>query len=254
MNGYGDEIETAVPLSFKMEEMMKAAQTQRDLQLERLRDRGIAWSSLNPAEYVMDPKADMKEIYNTWRNNVESWMRPSTLTEYRRMQEWGENQQAHQLGKQAFSSYLFQVSGCKFLLHKLIEFPLISASQMPREDEDASAEQPAAIALNKLINAYEEHKKSRQYVEELRQSTRHQDDQRRLSGQVWWALHNHSQGRKLSESVRDNEVDFQQLPVWQQQMVEDYDCRRSTRALDEVLKQKAFKLQPYRGAGTETVG
>jgi hypothetical protein len=254
MNGYGDEIETAVPLSFKMEEMMKAAQTQRDLQLERLRDRGIAWSSLNPAEYVMDPKTDMKEIYNTWRNNVESWMRPSTLTEYRRMQEWGENQQAHQLGKQAFSSYLFQVSGCKFLLHKLIEFPLISASQMPREDEDASAEQPAAIALNKLINAYEEHKKSRQYVEELRQSTRHQDDQRRLSGQVWWALHNHSQGRKLSESVRDNEVDFQQLPVWQQQMVEDYDCRRSTRALDEVLKQKAFKLQPYRGAGTETVG
>ena len=110
------------------------------------------------------------------------------------------------------------------------------------------------VEVNKLINAYEEHKKSRQYVEELRQSTRHQDDQRRLSGQVWWALHNHSQGRKLSENVRDNEVDFQQLPVWQQQMVEDYDCRRSTRALDEVLQQKAFKLQPYRGAGTETVG
>ncbi len=253
MNVHGDQIETAVPLSFKMEEMMKTAQTQRDLQLERLRDRGIAWSSLNPAEYVMDP-ADMKEIYNTWRINVESWMRPSTLTEYRKMKEWRQNQQAHQLGKQAFSSYIFQISGCKFLLHKLIELPLISASLLPHEDEDGSAEQPTAIALNMLINAYEEHKKSKQYVQTLRQSTQHQEGQRRLSGQVWRAQYNCTQGRKLSESVLDDEVDFLQLPVWQQQLLEDYDCGRLARALDEVLKQKAFKQQPYRGVGTETVG
>jgi hypothetical protein len=37
-------------------------------------------------------------------------------------------------------------------------------------------------------------------------------------------------------------------------LLEDYDCGRLARALDEVLKQKAFKQQPYRGVGTETVG
>jgi len=37
----------------------------------------------------------------------------------------------------------------------------------------------------------------------------------------------------------------------QQQLVEDYDTRKSHNRLDEVLKEKALK-QPYRGAGTET--
>jgi len=248
MNVHGVETETAVPLAIKMEEMMQTTQTQRDLQLGKLRRRGSAQSRLNPAEYVMDP-ADMKEIYNTWRINVESWMRPSTLTEYRKMKELRQNQQAHQLGKQAFSSYIFQISGCKFLLHKLIELPLISAMI-----EDGSAEQSTAIALNMLINAYEEHKKSKQYAQTLRQSTQHQDGQRRLSGQVWWAQYNLTQGVKLAASVLDDEVDFLQLPAWQQQLLEDYDCGRLARALDEVLKQKAFKQQPYRGVGTETVG
>ena len=161
------------------------------------------------------------------------------------MERLGQNQKAHQLGKTAFSSYLFQLSGCKFLLHKLIELPLISAS---------SAEQPTAIFLNKLIDAYEEHKKGKEYVEARHQSTQHQVGQRRLSGQVWWAQYNYSQGRKLSEMVRDKEVDFFQLPDWEQQLVEDYDYRRLAKALDEVLEQKAFKQQPYRGAGTETTG
>ena len=210
--------ETAVPLAIKMEEMMQTTQTQRDLQLGRLRRRGSAQSRLNPAEYVMDP-ADMKEIYNTWRINVESWMRPSTLTKYRKMKELRQNQQAHQLGKQAFSSYIFQISGCKFLLHKLIELPLISAMI-----EDGSAEQSTAIALNMLINAYEEHKKSKQYAQTLRQSTQHQDGQRRLSGQVWRAQYNLTQGIKLAARVLDDEVDFLQLPAWQQQLLEDYDC------------------------------
>lgn len=111
-----------------------------------------------------------------------------------------------------------------------------------------------ASALNILINAYEEHKKSKQYVQTLRQSTQHQEGQRRLSGQVWRAQYNCTQGRKLLESVLDDEVDFFQLPAWQQQLLEDYNCGRLARALDEVLKQKAFKQQPYRGVGTETVG
>ena len=86
MDVYGEEIEFAVALAIKMEEMLHTAQTQRDLQLERLRGRGWVWSTLYPEQYVMDSQADMKEIYNTWHNNVDSWMRPSTLTTYRKME------------------------------------------------------------------------------------------------------------------------------------------------------------------------
>ena len=95
---------------------------------------------------------------------------------------------------------------------------------------------------------------TKRQAQTLRQSTQHQDGQRRLSGQVWRAQYNFTPGRKLAASVLDDEVDFLQLPAWQQQLLEDYDCGRLARALEEVLKQKAFKQQPYRGVGTETVG
>ena len=52
--------------------------------------------------------------------------------------------------------------------------------------------------------------------------------------------------------VKDDEVDFCDLAEWQQQLVEDYDSRRLDNALDEALERKTFRLQPYRGAGTET--
>ena len=52
--------------------------------------------------------------------------------------------------------------------------------------------------------------------------------------------------------VRDGDVKYDDLEDWQQQLVEDYDARRSSKALDQVLEEKAFKQQPYRGAGTET--
>ncbi len=137
------------------------------------------------------------------------------------------------------------MNGYEVRLKQPIELQLISAS---------SAEQPSIIHLIKLIDAYEEHKKSKAYVEARSQSTKHQVSQRRLTGQVWWAQYNYSKGRKLSEMVRDDEVDFFQLPEWEQKLVEDYDYRRLAKALDEVLEQKAFKQQPYRGAGTETTG
>ena len=79
-------------------------------------------------------------------------------------------------------------------------------------------------------------------------------DRLRLSRQVWWAQYNYSQGRKLSEMVRDKEVNFFELYDWEQSLVQDYDHRRLAKALDAALEKKAFKLQPYRGTGTETFG
>ena len=48
--------------------------------------------------------------------------------------------------------------------------------------------------------------------------------------------------------VLDKSVDFFDLTWDERQMVEDYDCRRSAKILEGLLKEK-MEAQPYRGAG-----
>ena len=133
-------------------------------------------------------------------------------------------------------------------MHKLIELPLIRLSPA---GSVRSVEQPASI-LNDLLYAYEEHKKTQQYQDAIRRNKEHQVCQVRLSKQIWWAQYNYSQGRKLSDMVKDKTCKFHDLTKGEQQLVEDFDTRRSAKKLDEVMGQKAFKQQPYRGPGTET--
>ena len=94
---------------------------------------------------------------------------------------YGRKQQAHQLAKSAFSTFLFRQSGCKFLLHKLIELPIIS--QIPSN----SVEPLVATVLMELLNSYEKHKTTSQYLEAVRRSQQHQKFQKRLSHEIWWA-------------------------------------------------------------------
>jgi hypothetical protein len=53
-----------------------------------------------------------EEIYNTWRDDVESWMSPSTLAQYK---STTSRQKAHQLRRTAFSTFLFKFSKCRML-------------------------------------------------------------------------------------------------------------------------------------------
>ena len=83
--------------------------------------------------------------------------------------------------KKPLSTFLFQLSGCKFLLHKLIELPIIA--QIPSN----SVERPVATVLMELLNSYEKHKTTSQYQEAVRRSQHHQKFQKRLSHECWWA-------------------------------------------------------------------
>jgi hypothetical protein len=185
--------------ALKMEELLRVAQRQRDLHMEKLRRRQSVPNDMHMG------KDDMKEIYNTWRNDVGSWMNPSTLATYEELQHNSRWQDAHQLRKIAFSTYLFQLSGCKVLLHKLIELPLISSS-FPGSVR-SSVEPPAAI-LNDLSAAI---------------------------FQVWRAQNNYSEGRKLSCLVTDKVLKFDELSDWEQQLIEDFDTGRSATAWDRAL-------------------
>ena len=57
----------------------------------------------------MDPVVDLKELYNSWRQDVQSWMGPQSLADYTQLQEQGFYQAAHQLRMRTFNVHLFQV-------------------------------------------------------------------------------------------------------------------------------------------------
>ena len=69
-------------------------------------------------------------------------------------------------------------------------------------------------------------------------------DQQRLSHQIWWAQYNYTQGRRLSDQVCEKTVKFDDLTYNEQWLVEEFDSRRSARALDDL---KALRRTPYLG-------
>ena len=144
----------------------------------------------------------------------------------------------------------FQLSGCKFLLHKLIELPIISSS-LPNSPHGSYHIPEIADVLKELMDAYEDHLATPQYAKAFLLSKQHQAGQLSLNQKVWWAQYNYSQGRKLSCLIRDTDITFYDLAPWKQKLVEEFDSRRSAKALDRALHQKAFMQQPDRGAGTE---
>ena len=89
------------------------------------------------------------------------------------MQRSGQKHKAHQLARSRFSTFVFQLSGCKFLLHTLIELPIIpqiesnSVGQPVATvlEDSNSVGQPVATVLEDLISSYEKHKDTPQYCE-----------------------------------------------------------------------------------------
>ena len=105
----------------------------------------------------------MKAIYNRWRWDAESWMNPQALMKYKQLLDSGKNSAAQQLGKSAFSTYLFQLSGSKFLLHKLIQLPILpqcTIKQSPGSAEPPAALHPFGSVLMKCVADLQEHKET----------------------------------------------------------------------------------------------
>ena len=123
MNEFGEPVETPVPLGVKMEELLRAALGRRTKYLQAKLDpttdspAQTAWNRQFIFSNFRMQDDDMIAIFNEWRHDVTSWMRPCTLTTYNAHRENGKMNKAHKLGKQAFSSYQFNLSGCRFLLH-----------------------------------------------------------------------------------------------------------------------------------------
>ena len=119
--------------------------------------------------------ADMTTVMNAWRYDHQSWMKEETQNElwfFNKHKDW------HGLEKRAFSAYLHQISGNKFLLHELIELPLIILNRGgPSEEEPSTGgrEQIRGLCAKttpaRLIQKWKEHKKSDEYKESRKKGT-----------------------------------------------------------------------------------
>ena len=98
--------------------------------------------------------------WNKWKNDVESWMRPSKIPEYYcvlHSREIGARQTAHQMIKSGHYSYCFYLAGNKYLLQMLLKLPVL---------EQCSSHEAADIeakALQWWIADLQIHKESPEY-------------------------------------------------------------------------------------------
>ena len=231
---FGNDLDRPVPISWKMEQLLGTCRKQRQLQLERIGRRGPR----KPAELknLHLGEEEMEYIYNTWRKDVQSWMREDAVARHGKVPK----QQARQIEKHAFDRYLFYLSGCKFLLHALIRLPIIHDSvEQPVSDGD---EEPVDDVLCAFIKAYEDHKRTPDYRQAAETFIRKVENQRRLDRRIWWAQYNYQQGKQLSFMVKDFAVDFHALTTEEQSLVEDFDTRRAGDKLDRLVAQKRGTL------------
>ena len=93
LNPFGQVVDKPVPLAVKMEELLEAAQRQRELHFERLQN---CWVTREDRSMT---GADMEEIHNAWGKDVRSWMQDSTLETYEAHMRSGRTHETHKLGK-----------------------------------------------------------------------------------------------------------------------------------------------------------
>jgi len=109
-----------------------------------------------PANAIFS-RHDMQEIYKEWMDGG-NWMSCDKASEYHRLcrsRQRGDGQKAHQMRRQAFGAFLFQVIGNEHVLLAAIKYPVFSAAQPDADRSFSSAEQRAAV-LQAFMDAWEE--------------------------------------------------------------------------------------------------
>ena len=170
----------------------------------------------------------MKTIYNTWRADVRSYMKRSTLEEYAFL----SYTEAHDKEKKVHQAHMFLVSGCNWLLRQFLRFPLVYGST------HTETRTGARCGWGHLLRAFEEHKGSKQYRNAVENSQRKGQDHVRLSQQIRGARHYHEQGKIISFKVRNRVIDFSELPESEQELSQDYEAGRSWAKTNALLQQQ----------------
>ena len=202
----GSRLDTPMPLSCKMESLLEVVLTQRK---KIARAAGLDDSQLCRHRAT---ESQMKEMMNAWRKDVKTWMCPDSQAEYFTLTR---PQGRQQFAKKRFTTHCFQISGCRYLLNKLIELPLVH-----------NTNHNTAPVLRQFLEDFKEHKNTDKYRDAVNRSKKNLAEQKRLSDRIWWARRNLERGRILSTQVAAGSVAFFDLTWEDQELVEAFDNRK----------------------------
>ena len=212
-----------------METLLEAAREQRQIHLQNL----PRWQKTHVADATYEIKEeDMRTIYNRWRWDVESWMNEENRKTYHDL-GWKKRKpvEAQQMQMDAFDVYKSELAGSKFLLHKLIQLPIIAQCNATPSD---SAEQPAS--LMKCINDLHVYMQTDEYKASVRIAQKRTQDDRRLSREIWKANWWLARGKELSMTAGNG--DTSQLKKWERRLANQYDDGKLERSLKDLLNQR----------------
>ena len=171
--------------------------------------------------------------WNKWKNDVESWMRPSKIPEYYcvlHSREIGARQTAHQMIKSGHYSYCFYLAGNKYLLQMLLKLPVL---EQCTSHEAADIE---AKALQLWIADLQIHKESPEYKCAVEKSKKRSHEQRRLSQQIWKLSRELTTAKLLA--VRRANGEGGSLTRDEQSLVDTFDAGKLHRRLQNLVEEK----------------
>ena len=232
---FGEQLSEPAPLSVKMNDLLTVVLDQRKMiaAISRFEQTQLSYHRATPYE--------MKEMWKEWQYNVVLWMKKENQDEYWRKRRI-RTQDGHQYRRSCFSTYCFQISGCRFLLGMLIQLPIVRVD---------SAERPVSCtssAIRELLVALEKHKQTAKYKAAKLTSAERMDKQDRLSKQIWWAKANLERGRSLAEHRDVGTIPWDDFDEVEQGLVVQYDSKKLERILEDLQAQRS---PIYRGTSVE---
>ena len=168
--------------------------------------------------------------------------------------QWKKAEERNSVEKKAFSAYLQHISGNKWLLHKLIELPLVVVDRVGDSSEDSpsrAVEQTGGFCtkstLRHLIQRWKEHKNSHEYQEFLRKSSRKAEGQKRLRLRIREVQKRHQEGARLSLELEQGCKRWEWLTSSQTTSVQEYEQGQSALEYRKLLDEHLDGIKYYGG-------
>ena len=152
-------------------------------------------------------------------------------------------QRALRQAHSCFKAYKFLLSGCPFMLHLLIQLPILEycSAEQPANGDDPSAQ---IALLHKYMRKFAEHLESELHLAAQARSAKRRDRTERLSRQIWKQIQKIKQAEPCSRRAARGE--YEAMNDADKKLAEEYD----TGKLFSELKNLHAQRQPaYKGVG-----
>ena len=234
----GNWSDSPVSLSWKMEVLLQTVTSKREAFIRQCIDENIDLKDEDQEDAFSTStfsEEDMKRLMNEWLHDIDSWMNANTRSRY----NTSSNKQ--QIRKRSFSSYLQYISGCKFMLRKLIQLPLLLKLSVSDPLHHVRVAQPDLVPepnlMGKLIDAFHSFKQSPEYHKLVADSEKHTSGSTRLGKRIWQAQQQIRQGANFSYCIGCGDLQWSDMPPWQRQFAEKFETGNLKRALNRLLDE-----------------